>query len=185
MDFLISNVTPVTTLTINDFFMTLNPYTFAGLAIGLSLGVSTSGAAWGIALVGSALTGSAVYKPHVRTRNIVSIVFCEAVAIFGVIAALMGIIVLTAIPNDHIMTAADHFKGWNVFWAGITVGFVNMICGVAVGITGNAAVTADAANPDIFIKVLVVEVFASVLGIFGLILGILGFTAAKKADSPT
>jgi V-type H+-transporting ATPase proteolipid subunit len=56
---------------------------------------------------------------------------------------------------------------------------------VAVGITGNAAVTADAANPDIFIKVLVVEVFASVLGIFGLILGILGFTAAKKADAPS
>jgi hypothetical protein len=66
------NYTPVSTaLTIDDFFMTLNPYTFAGLAIGLSLGVSTAGAAWGIALVGSALTGNAVYKPHVRTRNIV------------------------------------------------------------------------------------------------------------------
>lgn len=75
MDFVIHNgyiaAEPVSTLSINDFFMTLNPYTFAGLAIGLALGISTAGAAWGIALVGSALTGNAVYKPHVRTRNIV------------------------------------------------------------------------------------------------------------------
>lgn len=50
---------------------------------------------------------------------------------------------------------------------------------MAVGITGNAAVTADAANPDIFIRVLVVEVFASVLGIFGLIVGILMISASQ------
>lgn len=76
MDFVIQNgyiseVSNSTLLSINDFFMTLNPYTFAGLAVGLALGISTAGAAWGIALVGSALTGNAVYRPHVRTRNIV------------------------------------------------------------------------------------------------------------------
>lgn len=50
---------------------------------------------------------------------------------------------------------------------------------IAVGITGNAAVCADASNDQIFIKVLVVEVFASVLGIFGLIVGILMISNAQ------
>lgn len=75
MDLVLNAAAPIvdtaTLLSVNDFFMTLNPYTYAGLAVGLCLGTSTSGAAWGIALVGSALCGNAVYKPHVRTRNIV------------------------------------------------------------------------------------------------------------------
>lgn len=53
---------------------------------------------------------------------------------------------------------------------------------VSVGITGGAAVTADASNPDIFIRVLVIEVFASVLGIFGLIVGILQISSAPTGS---
>ena len=91
--------------------------------------------------------------PRIVSKNLVSVIFCEAVAIYGVIIAIL----LSAKPktwayNQQENAQLDKDAGWHeakrlgyqTFNAGIMAGFVNLTCGICVGVIGANAAVLDA-----------------------------------------
>merc|ERR1711988_212666 len=193
---------PIAGDTWSNVFSGIDPVFLSFFGTAFALGFSVLGAAWGIFLTGSSLLGAAIKVPRIRSKNLISVIFCEALAIYGVIIAIISATKLdgktsmeswieTTTVNGASADVASYFgtagewdpqimyAAYSLFAAGITVGLANLFCGICVGVVGSSCAISDAQDPRMSVKMLIVEIFGSALGLFGIIVGIIISSNAK------
>lgn len=65
------------------------------------------------------------------------------------------------------------FSGCVQLGAGLSVGLSSLAAGFAIGIVGDAGVRGTAQQPRLFVGMILILIFAEVLGLYGLIVGII------------
>lgn len=180
VDFASTNILFQGSLSWGQIIQCISPYFWAYCGVGFCLGFSIIGASWGILLTGGSLLGAAVKAPRIRSKNLVSIIFCEAVAIYGVIMSIILVNRIAEPAEEGFCVYGEPvteecrrmlYSGYCLFWSGLTVGLSNLACGICVGITGSGCALADA-QAGLFEKIVIVEIFCEAIGLFGMIIGI-------------
>ena len=75
-------------------------------------------------------------------------------------------------PNSYIR----FFRGFVHLGAGLAVGLSGLAAGYAIGIVGDAGVRGTAQQPRLFVGMILILIFAEVLGLYGLIVAIYLYT---------
>merc|ERR1719364_606552 len=123
-----ASAAPTPILDWDTALLSIPAYAWAGIGTSMAIGLSVLGAAWGIFITGSSLVGAAIKAPRIASKNLISIIFCEAVAIYGVI---VSIILQTKMEKPDLSKpleelTANHFydmaSGYALFWAGVCCG---------------------------------------------------------------
>jgi len=145
------------------------PYTpfFGVMGAASAMVFSALGAAYGTAKSGTGIAAMAVMRPELIMKSIIPVVMAGIIAIYGLVVAAL-------IAND-IKSPPDYklLKSFVHLGAGLSVGLSGLAAGFAIGIVGDAGVRGTAQQPRLFVGMILILIFAEVLGLYGLIVALI------------
>lgn len=72
------------------------------------------------------------------------------------------------------------FRSFCHLGAGLSVGLSGLAAGFAIGVVGDAGVRGTAQQPRLFVGMILILIFAEVLGLYGLIVALILATKTKN-----
>jgi V-type H+-transporting ATPase proteolipid subunit len=89
------------------------------------------------------------------------------------IIGIYGLVVSVLISDSLTQNKYALFTGFIQLGAGLAVGLAGLAAGFAIGIVGDAGVRGTAQQPRLFVGMILILIFAEVLGLYGLIVALL------------
>merc|ERR1712141_970333 len=117
---------------------------------------SALGAAYGTAKSGTGIAAMSVMRPQLIMKSIIPVVMAGIIAIYGLVVAVL---ITNGLKSDGTYTL---FKS-----------FVDLGAGFAIGIVGDSGVRGTAQQPELFVGMILILIFAEVLGLYGLIVALM------------
>ncbi|KAF8226012.1 V-type ATPase [Tricholoma matsutake] len=126
---------------------------------------------YGTAKSGVGIAAMSVLRPDLMMKSVVPVIMAGIIAIYGLVVS-----VLIAGDLKAHMTLA---QGFIQLGAGLSVGLAGLAAGFAVGIVGDAGVRGTAQQPRLFVGMILILIFAEVLGLYGLIVALIMNTQSQ------
>jgi len=127
---------------------------------------SSLGAAYGTAKSGTGIAAMSVMRPELIMKSIIPVVMAGIIAIYGLVVS-----VIIGVGMD--MTNYTPYKGFLHLGAGLAVGLSGLAAGFAIGVVGDSGVRGTAQQPRLFVGMILILIFAEVLGLYGLIVALI------------
>ncbi|KAK6950827.1 H(+)-transporting V0 sector ATPase subunit c [Daldinia eschscholtzii] len=123
------------------------------------------GASYGTAKSGVGIAAMGVLRPDLIVKNIVPVIMAGIIGIYG--------LVVSVLISDGLTQVLPLYTGFIQLGAGLSVGLAGLAAGFAIGIVGDAGVRGTAQQPRLFVGMILILIFAEVLGLYGLIVALL------------
>jgi len=141
---------------------------FGAMGCSLSIVLCVIGAGYGTAKSGIGISAASVLRPDMMFRNMLPVVLSGIIAIFGLVISVV-------IATDLKEKSALH-TNFLQLGGGLAVGLSGLAAGFSIGIIGDAGVRGAAQQPKLFVGMVMILIFAEVLGLYGLIVALLMLT---------
>jgi len=167
---------------------------FTGIACAVVF--ANFGGAYGTAKAGLGIMSMGIRSPELLMRNIIPVVMAGVLGIYGLIVA----VILNgkfSVPEQGGYTTYSQYSAFSHLAAGLCCGFTSLASGIAIGISADAGTraigaqsamaaswkkmgfTGDAGGQEsgggdnLFVATVLIQVFASNLGLYGLIVALI------------
>jgi V-type H+-transporting ATPase proteolipid subunit len=164
------------------------------------------GGAYGTAKSGLGLMAMGVRSPELLMKNIIPVVMAGVLGIYGLIVAVILNGKFT-VPEASGYATYSQYNGFSHLAAGLCVGLCSLASGLAIGIaadagtravgaqsamaaswkkmgfTGDAGGQVDSSGDALFVGTILIQVFASNLGLYGLIAALILTQTEYQCDS--
>ncbi|CAK7265480.1 vacuolar ATPase V0 domain subunit c [Sporothrix epigloea] len=124
------------------------------------------GASYGTAKSGVGISAMGVLRPDLIVKNIVPVIMAGIIGIYGLVVSVL-------ISDNLKQQDYALYTGFIQLGAGLAVGLAGLAAGFAIGIVGDAGVRGTAQQPRLFVGMILILIFAEVLGLYGLIVALL------------
>ncbi|KAL1617757.1 vacuolar ATPase V0 domain subunit c [Neofusicoccum ribis] len=114
------------------------------------------GAAYGTAKAGVGISAMGVLRPDLIVKNIIPVIMAGIIGIYG--------LVVSVLISNGLQQQSALFTNFIQLGAGLSVGLAGLAAGFAIGIVGDAGVRGTAQQPRLFVGMILILIFAEVLG---------------------
>ncbi|KAK0753305.1 V-ATPase proteolipid subunit C-like domain-containing protein [Schizothecium vesticola] len=141
---------------------------FGAMGCACSIVFTVFGASYGTAKSAGAIFSSGVIRPDRLMQNTLCAIMAQILSIYGLVAS---VIISGALREKMAL-----YTGFLQLGAGLAVGLCGLAAGFAIGIVGDAGVRASTQQPRLYVGMVLILIFAEVLGLYGVIVAILMLT---------